>query len=164
MVKITQKMRKGFTLIELMIVVAIIGILAAVAIPKFADLVTKSKEASAKGTLGAVRSAVSIYYSDTEGIFPSNLFLGLTLANKYLPSVGGTPSLGRLELPRNNMGNPGHAQANMSATTFVVQVASFTTGINDAGYLLYGTGSGFLGDVAINCSHNDSKGNQWTTY
>ena len=69
--KTLKKSVKGFTLIELMIVVAIIGILAAIAIPKFADLVTKSKESAVKGSLGSVRSAISIYYSDTEGVFPA---------------------------------------------------------------------------------------------
>src|SRR5687767_666734 len=94
------KKSKGFKLIELMIVVAINGILAAVAIPKFADLVTKSKEASVKGGLGAIRSAVSIYYGDLEGAYPTNLFAGLATGNRYMPAVGGAPSLGALSIPK----------------------------------------------------------------
>ena len=62
----------GFTLIELMIVVAIIGILAAVAIPKFADLIDRAKEAKVKGNLSAIRSAISIYYGSYEGLAPSD--------------------------------------------------------------------------------------------
>ena len=54
--------KKGFTLIELMIVVAIIGILAAIAIPKFANLINKSKEGATKGALSTVRSAIQVYY------------------------------------------------------------------------------------------------------
>ena len=81
MKKSTTKSVKGFTLIELMIVVAIIGILAAIAIPKFADLVTKSKEAAVKGSLGSIRSALSIYYSDTEGIFPATASLTASLTD-----------------------------------------------------------------------------------
>jgi len=65
-----KQMKKGFTLIELMIVVAIIGVLAAVAIPKFADLIRKAQEAACKGQLGAMRSALSIYYGNEEGSWP----------------------------------------------------------------------------------------------
>ncbi|HNG45518.1 MAG TPA: prepilin-type N-terminal cleavage/methylation domain-containing protein, partial [Elusimicrobiota bacterium] len=64
---------KAFTLIELMLVVAIIGLLSAIALPKFANLVIKAKEAALKGKLGALRSAISIYYANNEGVWPYDL-------------------------------------------------------------------------------------------
>ncbi|MBI5867496.1 MAG: prepilin-type N-terminal cleavage/methylation domain-containing protein [candidate division Zixibacteria bacterium] len=57
--------RKGFTLIELVIIIVILGIIAAVAIPKYVDMVTEAKVSAAKGALGGLRSAISIYYANT---------------------------------------------------------------------------------------------------
>jgi prepilin-type N-terminal cleavage/methylation domain-containing protein len=52
----------GFTLIELVIVIVILGILASVAIPKYEDMREQARTAALKGQLGSIRSAVSIQY------------------------------------------------------------------------------------------------------
>jgi len=55
---------KGFTLIELMIVVAIIGILAAIAIPNFMNYQCKAKQSEAKSNLGTIRTTQEAYYAE----------------------------------------------------------------------------------------------------
>ena len=55
--------RQGFTLIELVIIIVILGILATQAIPTYLSLVDDAKKASAKANLGSMRSSISIYYA-----------------------------------------------------------------------------------------------------
>jgi type IV pilus assembly protein PilA len=63
-VSTTLREKKGFTLVELMIVVAILGILAAIAIPTFLEFRLKAKTAEAKSNLGAIRTAELSYFSE----------------------------------------------------------------------------------------------------
>jgi type II secretory pathway pseudopilin PulG len=67
-----------------MIVVAIISILCAIAIPRFADMVSKAQEGVTKGNLGALRSALSIYYSDNAGTYPTDIN---SLVQKYISRI-----------------------------------------------------------------------------
>ena len=60
-----KKKTRGFTLIELVVVMIIIGILAMVVIPRFADLTLQAKMSATQGLLGNIRSAVHMAYGDS---------------------------------------------------------------------------------------------------
>ena len=83
--------RKGFTLIELLIVVVIIGILAAIAIPKFAATKDKAKLASVKTDVRNLMTAQEAYFSDyaTYGTFAQ-----LQTASNFSLSSGNTAAVG----------------------------------------------------------------------
>ena len=137
--------RGGFTLLELMTVVVVIGLLAAIAIPRFADLLGKSKSGAAKGNLGALRGALKVYYGDMEGQYPVALS-SLTTSSKYLAAI----PKGQVE--------PYHP---LSAS-----INEGPSPATDAGGWAYVNtdGDANFGSVWINCTHTDSKGSRWTEY
>ena len=67
-----KKVQQGFTLIELMIVVAIIGILAAIAIPAYQDYTVRSKVTELINAAGVCKTSVAEYYQ-TKGAMPADV-------------------------------------------------------------------------------------------
>jgi type IV pilus assembly protein PilA len=87
-----KSMQKGFTLIELMIVVAIIAILAAIAIPAYQNYLIRTQVSEGAVLTGGVKTAESEFYSN-KGYFPkSNASAGVagqsSITGKYVVSVG----------------------------------------------------------------------------
>ena len=91
MSKLIRKSNKGFTLIELMIVVAIIGILAAIAIPNFLRFQLKSKSSEGKVNIAAIRTAEESYLAEF-GVYVSAPSSPAVLPTTKVPFVdaGGT--------------------------------------------------------------------------
>ena len=84
-----MKNQQGFTLIELMIVVAIIGILAAIAIPAYQDYTIRAQVSEGLNLSGAAKAAVTEFYQDQGAAPTTNAMAGLddAIAGKYVASV-----------------------------------------------------------------------------
>ena len=81
-----KKNQQGFTLIELMIVVAIIGILAAVAIPAYKDYIARSQATEASVLLSGLKAPLAEYYND-KGVVPDPTSIKAVTAGKYVATI-----------------------------------------------------------------------------
>jgi len=93
-----KKLKKGFTLIELMIVVAIIGILAAIAIPNFIKFQARSKQSEAKSNLKALYTAEKAFFQEKDRYSSLTTEVGFAPERNnryayYLGSGGGTTEI-----------------------------------------------------------------------
>ena len=128
---------KGFSLTELMISVAVLGLLAVIVMVKAGTTIRKANEGTAKGNLGILRMAVMTYYGTNEGVWPSNP-LSNSLGSDYVNEI---PYLNLESHPRTN------------------QVVG--PNLTDSGGWCYGPATG---KICIDCTHPGLEGTQISTW
>jgi prepilin-type N-terminal cleavage/methylation domain-containing protein len=156
-----MKKNKGFTLIELMVVVVILGILAVVVAPRIPDMVRKANEGATKGSLSTLRSTLNIYYSDVEGYYPltaSDVVVTTTFESALIPKY--IKKLPVAKIPTAHTGN-------LSGVYGYASIGSAPTLSNDGtnawGYCGTSTASDY-GSIIVNCSHTDTASTTWYSY
>ena len=128
---------KGFTLTELMISVAVLGLLAVIVIVKGGDSIRRANENVAKGNLGILRMSIMTYYGTNEGVWPSN-----PLSNSLIPNyVNEIPYLNLESHPRTN------------------QIVG--PNITDSGGWCYNSATG---KICVDCTHPGLEGTQISTW
>ena len=103
-----MKAKSGFTLVEILIVVVILGILAAIVIPQFTDASTEAKESNLLSDLQTMRSQIELYKIQHNGALPGTQELNFTQAMTKKTNARGTtnPARGRVKYGRYMRGIP----------------------------------------------------------
>lgn len=69
---VSKRRRRGFTLVEVLVVIVVLAVIAAIVLPKFVNSGLRSREAALKSNLRIVREAINLFQTDT-GLFPASL-------------------------------------------------------------------------------------------
>ncbi len=137
--------RRGFTLIELMVTVAIISVLALIAMPKFSDMIRKANEAGTKGHLSNIRAGIRLYYMENDQFFPEYFDALREAGSMYLS--GSIP-----------------LYTGIHPVTEAVDDLGAADPLSDAGRWGYVSGGSDSGYFWVQCTHLDSSGNPWSRY
>ncbi|MEW6012492.1 MAG: prepilin-type N-terminal cleavage/methylation domain-containing protein [Elusimicrobiota bacterium] len=139
-------MRKGFTLIEVMLVILIVGVIGVIAVPKISFAILKTKEKSNIANLSSIREALRLYYADNSTYPTDDLS---SLYPKYISKI--------LELDIPNSFHP---------KTASVRTSNSVSDITDSGmwgYINISSSADF-GYVFIDCTHTDLSGKRYCDY
>ncbi|MEA3328214.1 MAG: prepilin-type N-terminal cleavage/methylation domain-containing protein [Candidatus Omnitrophota bacterium] len=122
--------KKGFTLLELMIVVIIIGVLAAIAIPRYIDTITRARGAEAFTQMDTIRMSLTRYWSDQLARFGIGTYVGANLADGVLGSLD-------IEDPNANVERYfEYTLPALGVATYTIQAQRYDAKVTDGGNLI----------------------------
>ena len=137
---------RGFTLVELLVVIVVLAVLAAIVLPKFMDSSTRSKESALKSDLKLLRNAVATFQTDT-GYYPKQLS---DVAATSAPAKGFTSAAAEQDVTATDW----HGPYVQSVPNDPVSGSAFT----------YGTASGSVGKVTSSATGNGLDGTAYSTW
>lgn len=138
--------RRGFTLMELLIVIIVIAVLAAIALPRFINSGLRSKEASLKSDLKIYRNAVQLFLNDT-GAYPANV-----------------AALAATSAPASGLDSAGSAKSIIATDWKGPYIDAVMTDPVSGNAFTYGATSPNVGKVTSSASGNSTEGTAYSTW